>query len=88
MLLDFTKEMIYISVWVAPQGANWFVCVCESVCMCLASILYVYSVTSNTFHDLKEQRANHWSLTHEIPIHTLNTLKAIFKYLLIQSRTD
>lgn len=58
------------------------------MCICLASILYVYSVTSNTFHDLEEQRANHWSFAHEIPIHTLNILKAIFKYLLILSRTD
>ncbi len=55
-------------------------------CVC-ALLLYVYCLTSNTFHDLQEQRAKHWSLTHEIPIPTSNTLKTVFKYLLIQSRT-
>lgn len=57
-----------------------------SVCVC--TLMYVYSLTSNTFHELQEQRAHRWSLTHDIPIPTSNTLKTIFKYLLIQSRTD
>lgn len=57
--------------------------------MCVCTLpLNVYSLTSNTFfYDLQEQRAKRWSSTHEIPLFpTSNTLKTIFKYLLIQSR--
>lgn len=86
-LLHFTGGMIYISVWVAAPEGNTLDCERLHLRMCF-SPLHVYSLTSNTFHDLQEQRANRRSLTHEIRPQTPNTLEAVFKYLLVRSRTN
>lgn len=57
------KKYQYLSGWHHGDRADFL-----SACICACALhLCVYSLTSNTFHDLHEQRANGWSLTHEIP---------------------
>lgn len=49
MLLHFPKTMIYISVWAAPQGAQWFVSACS------------FSWVSVLWHQtLSEEQHNQW----------------------------
>lgn len=92
--ISLTRKNIYISVWVAPQGAHWFViCVCVCVCIyiCICMCVFPFECLQSDikrFSRFARTKSKPLVPAHEIPIPTSYALKAIFKYLLIQSRTD